>query len=188
MKKITLLILLFASTFAIAQEKEEEKDPQDINKNHEIKINAFNLIAFSSIDLSYERLLNSESSAGVAVFYNFSEYGNDDVGFPKKFSITPYYRWFFSENSYARGFFIEGFGMLNTYQDIEYFFNDTENIKTETSFALGISAGGKFATKSGFTTEVYLGIGRNLTNSNNDEDFFQNEIIGRFGISLGYRF
>lgn len=92
MKKITLLVLLFASTFAIAQEKEEEKDPQDINKNHEIKINAFNLIAFSSIDLSYERLLNAESSAGVALFYNFSEYGNDDVGFPKKFSITPYYR------------------------------------------------------------------------------------------------
>ena len=78
--------------------------------------------------------------------------------------------------------------MLNTYQDIEYLFNDRSNIKTETSFALGISAGGKFTTKSGFTTEVYLGIGRNLTNSNNDEDFFQNEIIGRFGISLGYRF
>ena len=53
---------------------------------------------------------------------------------------------------------------------------------------LFFSAGGKFTTKSGFTTEVYLGIGRNLTNSNNDEDFFQNEIIGRFGISLGYRF
>jgi hypothetical protein len=189
MKKITLIILVFVSSFSIAQEKEDVEYPQDVDKKTELKINTFNLIAFSSIDLSYERLINSESSYGLSIFYNFSDYRNDDVGFPKKFSITPYYRWFFSENTYARGFFVEGFGMLNTYQDFTFdFFTNDDTIKEETAFALGISVGGKFITKSGFTTEVYLGVGRNLTNANNDEDFFQNEVIGRFGISLGYRF
>tara|TARA_B110000503_G_C7108481_1_gene397011 strand:+ start:134 stop:700 length:567 start_codon:yes stop_codon:yes gene_type:complete len=188
MKKNTLLILLFVVTLSIAQEKEEIY-PQDINKKHELKLNTFNLIAFSSLDISYEKLINTESSFGVALFYNFSDIEYDNIGFPKKFSITPYYRWFFSENKFAKGFFVEGFGMLNTYEDIFYdFYNDSNKVQSETAFALGISVGGKFVTKSGFTTEVYLGVGRNLIQNENDDDFFEFNIVGRFGISLGYRF
>jgi hypothetical protein len=191
MKKSTLFVLLaFISLQFTAQEREETKEnryPQDVDKKYELKINAFNLIGLSALDLSYERLINTESSYGVAVFYNFTDI-NDDIGFPKKFSLTPYYRWFFSESTFARGFFVEGFGMLNTYQDI-YYRNNSESIENDTSFALGISVGGKFITKSGFTTEVYLGVGRNLINNNNNEDdYFEFNIVGRFGISLGYRF
>jgi hypothetical protein len=190
MKKITLFVLLaFISIQFTAQELEETKEsryPQDVNKKYELKINAFNLIGLSALDLSYERLINTESSYGVAVFYNFTDI-NDDIGFPKKFSLTPYYRWFFSESTFARGFFVEGFGMLNTYQDI-YYRNNSESIENDTSFALGISVGGKFITKSGFTTEVYLGVGRNLIKNENEDDYFEFNIVGRFGISLGYRF
>jgi hypothetical protein len=180
-----------------AQEKEVNTDSKGIGKNYELKINAFNLIAFAALDLSYERLINEDSSYGVAVFYNFSDYANADIPFPKKFSITPYYRWFFSEKKYAQGFFIEGFGMLNTYQDISYNYDVYDNsdsyystIERQTAFALGISVGGKFVTKGGFTTEVLLGVGRNLIKgkSDDDYDFFENDILGRFGISLGYRF
>jgi|TARA_B110000503_G_C6881376_1_gene302852 hypothetical protein len=189
MKKIALFLLLtLLSLQFTAQEREETKEskyPQDVDKKYELKINAFNLIGLSALDLSYERLINAESSYGVAVFYNFTDI-NDDIGFPKKFSLTPYYRWFFSESTFARGFFVEGFGMLNTYQDI-YYRNNSESIENDTSFALGISVGGKFITKSGFTTEVYLGVGRNLIN-NNEDDYFEFNIVGRFGISLGYRF
>jgi hypothetical protein len=188
MKKITLLILLFVTTISIGQEN-EEKYPQDVNTKHELKINTFNLIAFSSLDISYEKLINTESSFGVALFYNFSDIESDNISFPKKFSITPYYRWFFSENKYARGFFVEGFGMLNTYEDIFFDLNnDSNKVRNETAFALGVSVGGKFVTKSGFTTEVYLGVGRNLIKNKNDDDFFEFNIVGRFGISLGYRF
>jgi hypothetical protein len=168
--------------------------PQDVEKKYELKINTFNLIAFAAIDVSYERLINEDSSYGVSVFYNFSDYANDDIAFPKKFSITPYYRWFFSENKYARGFFVEGFGMLNTYQDYynnyDNYNNNYNRIDTETGFALGISVGGKFVTKGGFTAEVLLGVGRNLIKgeSKDDYDYFENDVVGRFGISLGYRF
>ncbi|MFT5256761.1 MAG: hypothetical protein ACI9KF_000383 [Arenicella sp.] len=190
MKKSTLFVLLaFISLQFTAQEREETKEnryPQDVDKKYELKINAFNLIGLSALDLSYERLINAESSYGVAVFYSFTDI-NDDIAFPKKFSLTPYYRWFFSESTFARGFFVEGFGMLNTYQDI-YYRNNSESIENDTSFALGISVGGKFITKSGFTTEVYLGVGRNLIKNENEDDYFEFNIVGRFGISLGYRF
>lgn len=190
MKKITLLLLItFLSLQLAAQENEEKKYPQDIAKKYELKLNAFSLIGLSSLDVSYEKLINSESSYGVALFYNFSNRDNDNLDYPKKFSITPYYRWFFSETRYARGFFVEGFGMLNTYEDSFYNFNSGSNsVENQTAFALGISVGGKFVTKSGFTTEVYLGLGRNLLgndNSNNSSDY---SVVGRGGISLGYRF
>lgn len=185
MKKITLLFL-FISTILVAQEKSENKYPQDVNKKHELKINAFSLIVFSSLDVSYEKLLNKDSSFGVSTFYNFNDIDND-LYFPKKFSITPYYRWFFSETRFARGFFVEGFGMLNTYKDRSYDYSDPSKIESETNFALGVSIGGKFIIKSGFTAEVLLGIGRNLSNNSNN-DILENGIISRGGISLGYRF
>jgi hypothetical protein len=198
MKKIALLALLvFISLQFSAQETkdtEESKYPQDVEKKYELKLNAFNLIAFAALDISYEKLINTNSSFGVAVFYNFSDYADDDIVFPKKFSVTPYYRWFFSEYDYAQGFFVEGFGMLNTYQDYDNNYDSYDNnydrIETQTSFALGISVGGKFVLTEGFTAEVLLGVGRNLIKEESDDNnnFFENEIVGRFGISLGYRF
>ena len=191
MKKITLLLLLFVSTIIFAQEK-KEKYPQDINKKHELKINAFSLIALSSLNVSYESLINRDSSFGIDLFLNFND--DADIGFPRKFSITPYYRWFFSEKLAARGFFVEAFGMLNTQEDENYDYyydnngnwvDNSEDLKV-TDFALGISVGGKFITRKNFVAEVYLGIGRNLFNSNSD--LIDTNIVTRGGISLGYRF
>ena len=41
----------------------------------------------------------------------------------------------------------------------------------------------EYRTKKGFTTEIYLGLGRNLGADNSSL-----EAVGRGGISLGYRF
>lgn len=192
MKKIIILFLLLAvSVNAIAQET-DSKFTQDVNKKHELKINAFNLIAFSALDVSYEKLVNANSSYGVSLFYNFSEIGNT-LEFNKRFSLTPYYRWFFSESQFARGFFVEGFGMFNNFEnnDSDYDYNTgrfLEYTENRLAFALGISVGGKFITKQGFITEVHLGIGRNLITQETERYFSEADIVGRFGISLGYRF
>jgi len=187
MKKTLLLLTFFIAIFANAQEKEETYT-QDINKKHEIKINTFSLIALSSFDVTYEYLLTQNTSFGIATFYNFDSL-SDDINFPKKFSLTPFYRWFFSETRYARGFFVEGFGSLNTYQETFNFFRDNPSqIITETGFALGVSVGGKFVIKSGFTAEIYLGVGRNLINDESEDFYIENSVITRGGISLGYRF
>ena len=108
----------------------------------------------------------------------------------RKFSLTPFYRRYFS-SKFARGFFVEGFGMLHSYENNNYDYyidgygnyNNDRNGDTKTEFAVGISVGGKFVSKKGFTTEIYLGLGRNLGGDNSSL-----EVVGRGGISLGYRF
>ena len=95
MKKITLLILLFVTTISIGQEN-EERYPQDVNTKHEVKINAFSLIALSTFNVSYEYLINKDSSFGTDLFINFNDNEGDIPRFPRKFSVTPYFRWFFS--------------------------------------------------------------------------------------------
>jgi hypothetical protein len=187
MKRITLVILLTISAISFAQEK--NSFTKEVQKKHEVKINALNLIALKWLDVSYEYLINKESSFGVSTLISF----NDDLGFDsyRTFSLTPYYRRYFSKD-YAEGFFIEGFGMLNTYKNNysnTYYglgnnSNDTSGRFTD--FAVGISAGGKFVTKNGFVAEIYLGLGRNLFNNSNSYDII--DVVGRGGISLGYRF
>ena len=159
--------------------------PNNTQPNDELKINAFNLITFTYMDLSYERLLNEEASLGVSVLFNIGD-ENEILDYFRNFSITPYYRQYFSKQ-YAEGFFVEGFGMLNSGEDYYYSFdeqgNETNSGETYTDFALGISVGGKFVTKRGFIAEIYTGLGRNLLG-----DDTAPEIVSRGGISLGYRF
>ncbi|PQJ80984.1 DUF3575 domain-containing protein [Polaribacter porphyrae] len=173
MKKITLLIVLLVSITLNAQEK-ENTPPQDVDKKGEVKINALTLLAAKWIDISYERLIDEESSFGIAATLN-----TDTAETDLNFAITPYYRRYFS-GKFARGFFVEGFGALFSARDNPFIFGTNE--KFETGFAMGVSVGGKFVSKKGFTTELLLGIGRNLVSSDN------NEAYGRIGISVGYRF
>jgi hypothetical protein len=69
--------------------------------------------------------------------------------------------------------------MLKAYQDYYGNYNsyayNYDRVETQTAFALKISVGGKFVPKGGFTTEVLLGVGRNLIKeiSNDNYDFYQ---------------
>ncbi len=180
--KTLLTTALIISVVCLGQSQDISNDSQP---RDEFKINAFNLIAFTYMDLSYERLLHEEASLGVSVLFNV---GNDNeiLDYFRNFSITPYYRQYFSKQ-YAEGFFVEGFGMLNSGEDYYYSFddqgNETNSGETYTDFALGVSVGGKFVTKRGFIAEIYTGLGRNLLG-----DDTAPEIVSRGGISLGYRF
>lgn len=169
-KLIFALALSFLTQCFMAQEKEEF--PQDIDKKTEFKINVLTLIAGPWLDVSYERLIDEESSYGLAVTYNTNT--NESS---LNYAITPYYRRYFS-GKFARGFFIEGFGALFSANEDAFFYNND----FETNFAMGVSVGGKFVSKKGFTTELLLGIGRNLVRNTNYEGF------PRIGISVGYRF
>ena len=177
MKKIILFFSLFMGGIFFAQvntEIENPEFPQDIQKKYELKINALTLLVAKWIDVSYESLINEESSFGVSVALN-----TDSTETDLKYSLTPYYRRYFS-NKFARGFFVEGFGMLFSAKDTDLFGFGSQQF--ETGVAMGISIGGKFVSKQGFTTELLLGFGRNLSDDNH------NDSIGRIGISFGYRF
>ncbi|MDO9038557.1 MAG: DUF3575 domain-containing protein [Lutibacter sp.] len=187
MKKITLPALLFMASMSLfAQENEN----QEILRQNEIKINMSNIIGFKWLDINYERLLNEESSIGFGTLISLDSKIEALDGY-RTFSLTPYYRHFFS-NKYAQGFFVEAFTMLhsgkqefyNDYYDQQTntYYSGNHEEKKFTDFAVGISVGGKFITKRGFIAEIYAGIGRDMFNQSDLE------VVGRGGVSIGYRF
>jgi len=172
MKKILFAVILLNLTYTFAQEVSFEP-------KNEIRLNAFNLISFKWLDISYEYVLNEESTIGISVI---NKLGNEWTGFDTKrtYSITPYYRHFFS-SSYAKGFFMEGFAKINGGYKKDY----TNSIEGEVKYndvAFGIGTGAKFISRRGFVGEINAGLGRNLFNADAPE------IVGRAGISFGYRF
>ena len=178
MRKLLVVLCFSSFLFGFSQEKETI----DFKRN-ELKGNAL-LLVIGAGEFTYERLLDEESGVGVSLFFNY------DDQFYTKFSLTPFYRFYFSKKP-AAGFFVEGFGMLNSYDSYVYNNNSYDpynsynsNIESRTDFALGFGVGSKWITKKGFLFEINAGIGRNLFNSSDTD----NEIVGRGGITLGYRF
>ena len=176
MKKVIVIAIFALCIGAVAQERKGGEFG-----SNEIKLNATNLIGFQFIDLTYENLINEDSSLGLGVLFYFGT-EQDDYWDYRTFSLTPFYRQYFSEG-YAKGFFVEGFGMFNSgsYDDEATLFSADED--TFYDFALGISLGGKFVNKKGFMAEIYGGIGRNFFAGDNSP-----EVVSRGGISVGFRF
>ena len=178
MRKLFVVLCFSSFLFGYSQEKETI----DFKRN-ELKGNAL-LLVIGAGEFTYERLLDEESGVGISLFFNY------DDQFYTKFSLTPFYRFYFSKKP-AAGFFVEGFGMLNSYDSYVYNNNSYDlnnsynsNIESRTDFALGFGLGSKWITKKGFLFEINAGVGRNLFNSSDTN----NEIVGRGGITLGYRF
>lgn len=178
-KSLFITIALFAVSLTSFSQEITNKTNKEETFN-EIKLNGLYLIA-GSFELTYERILNDESGVGISVFIPFDEEVKDDVNY----YISPYYRFYFGKKP-AAGFFMEGFGMLNSVNEFIYNsnLNDFEK-KSITDFALGIGVGGKWVTNSGFVGELNLGFGRNLFNNYENSDL---KFVGKIGITLGYRF
>lgn len=179
MKRIflaTLAIFLLCKTNA--QETTSDGSAQNFN---EIKLNGLYMV-LGAIDIAYERTINEESAFGASVFVPFDD---DDIDYDINFYVSPYYRMYFGKK-YAAGFFVEGFGLLSSYDKVSFSsgLNPTVSEDNALAFALGIGVGGKWVTKSGFIGELGLGIGRNIIN----DDDFNDELVGKINISVGYRF
>lgn len=195
MKQIsTIVIILFSFQISFAQ-NQTDLPKRDIKKN-EISINPLNLIAFGALDIGYERVLNNNSTLGFDLFYSLVDRDNDedfistDDIFDKEIAFTTSFKYFFG-NRIARGFYVEGFGMLSSGEHEEYIevfdnqgnFISASDVELDyTDFAIGFAVGGKFVTKNGFFIDIGFGIGRNLF-SNKSPD-----IIVRPNLYLGYRF
>jgi len=183
MKKQTILLFLLASFFYSNAQEATPTDTDNPKKN-ELKVNMTNLIVFKWADFSYEHIINEESTFGVGLLFALDNDDEIDIDEFRTFSLTPYYRHFFSKK-YAQGFFVEGFGMIHSGKDefyVEDFSGGNYREESYTDFAIGVSAGAKFVTKRGFVAEIYLGLGRDLLGNSDIE------IVTRGGIALGYRF
>ena len=185
MKKLIITIVLAASFF---YSNAQQLDNLDIDlKRNEVRINGLYLV-LGAFEGSYSYVLNDESTVGISLLLPF----DDDISYDLNYYVSPYYRFFFGKKP-AAGFFLEGFGMLNSIKDRNTFLTDingdvVETTKEEniTDFALGIGLGGKFITKRGLIGEVNFGVGRNLFNGYDNGS--GTDIVAKFGVSLGYRF
>lgn len=163
MKKF-LFLSIFLASFAVSAQK-----------SNEIKLDVFDILALKTLDVSYEHVLNTESSVGLSILFNFEKTAS--FRYKQDFALTPYFR----QHLFDRGnvnFFGEFFGSLNsgeeTVDDIEEDYTD---------FAFGIGFGGKYVSENGFVLDIHAGIGRNLFNTD-----ISPEIVPRVGISVGKRF
>lgn len=187
MRNLSVLLLFFisTSTFAQGSDFEQKINGRDLDKN-EVSLNALNVLAFGVIDFSYERILTSHSSLEAAIFSNAlalnkgEEDDLDDV-YNKDFSLTTTYKYFFSENRTAWGFYTGIFGMLSSGDSNEHSGCVYQEEKY-TDFALGIGLGYKYVALEGFMIDVSFGLGRNLFNANSPT------LVITPAINFGYRF
>lgn len=174
MKK--LIVLLCFSTYLSGYSQQNEVPNF---KRNELKGNALFLV-LGAIEVTYERILNEDTGLGVSVFFV-----NQDE-FESNFMLTPYYRAYFGKKP-AAGFFVEGFSTLNTGVARTTYYYDNNNVgRVEkdryTDFALGFGLGSKWVHRKGYVFEINAGIGRNLLSKDGPE------VVGRGGITIGYRF
>lgn len=218
MKKIFLLIFLILAIPATSQVTETEEEvtkeiiveaemPQSENvqevsifkrdtTQHEIHLNILNVLVFGALDVAYERVLTDHSSAGVELFTkvfnkNVGEKGDLSKVYAKDYSITAKFKYFFDDETVARGYYANVFGMFsNGTNETEMDFPDpetgdpvTKEVDMEyTDLAFGIGVGGKFVAKQGFLIDASFGIGRNFF------DKYSPDIVILPSIYLGYRF
>ena len=186
MKKILFLFLissLYLSSQTV-QKVEVIKSDDQINMlfneigNNELKVDLLDLIANTSIDVTYEKINDPYSSFGASIYLNLSD-ENTSSNWADLFSLTPYYRfYFFNKRDYGgAGFFAEIFSKFSSMRyDVEYYnYNSNPDLpgidywtydeEKEFTIALGASIGQKWVNKKGWTFEINFGVGRYLTSN-----------------------
>ena len=199
------IICLFLLTTLTAQEQEEEKvikveivknssfEAADSFGNNEFRVNFFDLLVLPGFHGYYERIIDENSSYGTGLFINFSDNLSSDI-VQRRFAISPYYRlYFLNRKDYgAKGLFVELFSSFASAKDMDdddlydvYYddFDDRDNIFR---FSVGATIGRKWITRSGYTFEPFIGVGRYLdsqgSNGGNPEAHL------RLGFSIGKRY
>lgn len=186
-KHFLILNLLFVSVLSFAQYGSGYNNYNDsFDKTNELKINTLSLLTYGT-EIGFEKSMNEGMGIGITAMIPYQNTGS--LEFMKtnlNFNISPYMRYYFSPMN--SGFFVEGFGMYANRKDPNYSISNT-TYSTEPNFStlgLGIGAGHKIVSYSGFTFEGDAGIGRNLILPQN-ATLAQNFIL-KLGVSAGFRF
>lgn len=184
MNKLLIISFVLLGFFCgYAQESADMKE--DFPKN-EFRINALNLLLFKSFDVTYERVINDESSYGINTMFSLegeSRFSSDDyIYYYEGFTLTPYYRLYFGKKPNS-GFFGEAFMIFSSGKYDYYESNYEYGFKDFTEFGIGLSIGTKLVTKRNFVANIHGGIARNFLDSK-----YGPGAAPRVGISFGWRY
>lgn len=184
MKKIIIVLLVLTSIFTQAQDRKNE-----------VRLNALSVIVYKQLDLTYEYVINEESSVGLGMAFDLDKKTNNGIlGGNQDYAITPYYRYHLPDDI-ADGIFFETFLSANggvnkkkqedvpDYAELKLTPDDEGYVYPEYSdFAFGLGGGYKYISDSGFVGEIYGGAGRNLSGG------YSPAVLVRLGVSFGFRF
>jgi hypothetical protein len=184
MKKFILLLVVLTAFSSYAQDK-----------TNEIRLNAFSVIAFKQIDLTYEYIFSEESSVGLSVALDLDKKNNNGFfGGNLDYAITPYYRYHMPEGT-INGLFLEAFLAANggvnkkdkedvpDYETLKLTPDADGKVYPEyNDFAFGLGGGYKYISEGGFVAELHGGIGRNLSGG------YAPGAFPRVSVSFGFRF
>lgn len=206
MKTIFLsIICLFLLTTLTAQEQEDEKvikveivknssfEAADSFGNNEFRVNFFDLLVLPGFHGYYERIIDENSSYGTGLFINFSDNLSSDI-VQRRFAISPYYRlYFLNRRDYgAKGLFVELFSSFASAKDMgdndlyDVYYDDFDDRDNIFRVSVGATIGRKWITRSGYTFEPFIGIGRYLDSQ--DSNGGNPEAHLRLGFSIGKRY
>ncbi|MFL2584163.1 MAG: hypothetical protein ACJ0PZ_00030 [Flavobacteriaceae bacterium] len=197
-------LFLFSTVFA--QEQPEEKvikveivkdssfEAADSFGDNELRINFFDLLVLPGFHGYYEKIIDENSSFGTGLFINFSDDLTSDI-VHRRFALSPYYRlYFLNRRDYgAKGLFVELFTSFASAKDM-YDDDDSDNFYSDNlddrdnifRLSVGATFGRKWITRSGYTFEPFIGVGRYLDNHSKNEI---NPVAHfRFGFSVGKRY
>lgn len=195
MKKLAFLATLLFFQFTNAQDSTavETVSPITLKKN-EIKIDVLSLIARSRFHVSYERFLNKDFSVGLSGSLTKSNKMEDDFenGFNKtlpQYEVNPFVRYSLSKSAVSY-YFVEGFVSVNggKYKELQRFVENGSGYwqaveNKYTGLAIGGALGYKLYFKEKFGIELFVGVGRNVLNTDITPKYVQ-----RVGANFGYRF
>ena len=197
--KLTLLTIFLAlSSLGLAAQEVMvlgEPEPPTPEKRNEVRWNVYAPVVHAAISIEYERVILLNVGVGAMASTYFGKNHCNDIFFPTV-GVMPYGRWYFggrlvSISKPNAGFFLEANSSIayndklrNVYYNIfpnefEIWYEETSGI----SWGIGLGAGFKFITRSNWSGEVSLRLGRNLVTASNRNGGYIFPAI-----SVGYRF
>jgi len=181
MKNILVIIVLFATAFGFAQDKDKDKSSV-LSRKHELKIGGIHLLGGPILEGTYEYIYSKDFTYGTSVLISL----DSETDYDEQFSVTPFARFYFQETKEygAQGFFVEGFAKyLSGKYTPEVFNLFTSNTpKSYSAGALGLGLGKKWFNASGFVFEVLVGAGRTIGGGEKPDGIFRGDLL------IGYRF
>lgn len=190
---IIVFCFSLVSTGIIAQESKDE-----LQLKNQVSTNLF-LPLFSSVDLSYERVVANKWAIGVGAaiygenFQVFDSGYSDYQEYTTKYEITPYGRFYF-QGTQRKSHFVELFGSLGEVEERDRNVRTINEegygvyslgVKDYTVGGLGVGYGYRFLfLNNKLALEAEIGIRTNFS----VDYYFLNRALVRTGIKVGYRF
>ena len=197
-KAFTLCVLIIAAGYGLSaqvvvvQGEPEAPLPQTFN---EVRLNLLAPVAFKAVSLEYERSTAKvkDLGFGAAVSASFAHTGDFEATVFPTFGVMPYARWYFGGKKLAAtrlnsGFFIEANTAINYHRYTRnsykgYYEEPTTETKQGASWGIGLGGGWKLVSRSNWSGEISLRVGRNLVKGDAVDEAYVYPAI-----SVGYRF